>query len=623
MNLTFPSFLTNLDPRIYESQNFRVLDFETTNQEAGSALCQSNRILTWSGFDGRTRSTSGGDFRDSSRELERLFEFIDGGEFLVCQNGKFELQWLYRLGVDPGSLLIWDTMIAENCIAGNRKWELSLVSIADRYGVDHHQDYVHKLMELGVCPSEIPKRLLYESNSRDTNDTYEVFRKQLARASELQLLPVIFTRCLVTGVLADIEKHGMCLDPKRVHDAYVDKVGLIRKIEDQLSSLTGGVNPRSPKQVASYLYDTLGFEELTDHRGEPVRTSTGGRSTGADVIVKLEPVTDQQKAFHSLYTQFSELKVAADTLKKMEECCAKDSGILRARFNQTIARNHRLSSSGLKYKLQLQNVDRSFKRLFKARNEGWVVAAPDAPQLEFRVAGDLTGDPQVLKDVNENFDPHLFTGHIIGRVPIEQVTDDLRSDCKPHTFKPVYGGKSGTPDQRRYYKAFNDKYHVMYRAQRGWCLAALRDKQLRIPSGLVFYWPDIEIYPPKYEGAEPYIKYQSQIFNYPVSSVATADIMQIAMVYVWYMMQGMKGFVINTVHDAVPAEVPPDEADEFWEICKLGFTDYVYEYLEKVYGYLWTVPLGVDAKIGSHWDEGKKYKYKNAETPQLRGKRGA
>jgi DNA polymerase I-like protein with 3'-5' exonuclease and polymerase domains len=620
MNLTFPTFLSNLDPRIYEQQNFRVLDFETTAEEKGSPFCKSNRVLTWSGIDGRTRARSRGDFRGGGKELERLFEFISESDFLVCQNSKFELQWLYRLGVEPGSILTWDCMLAENCIAGNRKWELSLTAIAKRHGIDHSTDLVHKLLESGICPSEMSRSRLLESNSRDTKHTYEVFLKQRDLVSRLGLMPVVFTRCLTTGVLADIEKYGMCLDPKRVHDVYVDQVGQINRVEKDIAGFTGGVNPRSPKQVAEYLYDKLGFEELVDHRGKPTRTATGNRSTAEETIVNLRPNTDAQREFHALFTTFSGLKVAADTLKKMEACCEQDGGILRARFNQTVARNHRLSSSGLKYKLQLQNIDRSFKRLFRPRNEGWVLAAPDAPQLEFRVAGDLTNDPQVLKDVNDNFDPHLFTGHIIGRVPLEEVTDTLRSDCKPHTFKPVYGGKSGTPDQRRYYKAFNEKYEAMYRAQRGWCLAALRDKQLTIPSGLTFYWPDIEIYPPKYEGAEPYIKYQNQIFNYPVSSIATADIMQIVMVYVWYMMRGMRGFVINTVHDAVPAEIPPEEVEDFWEICKLAFTTYVYEYMEKVYGYLWTVPLGVDAKIGTHWDEGKKYKYKNADTPQLRGR---
>lgn len=619
MNLTFPKFLTELNPNIYvSSQNFRVLDFETTNRNKGSALDLSNRILTWSCIDGRTGREYRGDTRDRTGSIRRLFDKIRDCDFLVCQNAKFELQWLYREGVEPGSVLVYDTMLADYCIAGNRKYDLDLGSVCNRFGISHGVDFIHKLMEAGICPSEMPKRRLLESNSRDTKDTYELFLKQRAKVSELGLLPVVFTRCMVTLALADIEQTGMCLDPERVKKEHDEKVGAIRKVEGEISDFTGGINPRSTKQVASFLYDTLGFEELKDHRGEPVRTDGGGRSTGADIIVALKATTDRQREFQSLFERFSSLKVAADTLKKMEECCAKDRGILHAGFNQTIARNHRLTSTGRKYKLQLQNIDRDLKRLFKARNEGWKVFAPDAPQLEFRVAGDLTEDPQVLKDVNENFDPHLFTAHVIGRVPILEVSDTLRADSKPHTFKPVYGGKSGTADQRRYYKAFNEKYNVMYRVQRGWCLDTLRDKQLRIPSGLIFYWPDIEIYPPKYDGAEPYIKYQAQIFNYPISSVATADIMQIAMVYAWYMMRGMKGFIINTVHDAIPAEVPPEETEEFWEICKLAFTNYVYEYLEKVYGYLWTVPLGVDAKVGDHWDEGKKLKYKNSETPALR-----
>ena len=33
-------------------------------------------------------------------------------------------------------------------------------------------------------------------------------------------------------------------------------------------------------------------------------------------------------------------------------------------------------------------------------------------------------------------------------------------DRKPrHTFKPLYGGVSGTEDQKRYYRAFKQKYN--------------------------------------------------------------------------------------------------------------------------------------------------------------------
>src|ERR1700740_102722 len=49
LNLKLPKFLTNLDPSIYESNNYVVLDWETTNLDKGFAGNQGNRIIlgTW------------------------------------------------------------------------------------------------------------------------------------------------------------------------------------------------------------------------------------------------------------------------------------------------------------------------------------------------------------------------------------------------------------------------------------------------------------------------------------------------------------------------------------------------------------------------------------------------
>ena len=33
-----------------------------------------------------------------------------------------------------------------------------------------------------------------------------------------------------------------------------------------------------------------------------------------------------------------------------------------------------------------------------------------------------------------------------------------RQDAKAHTFKPLYGGTTGTEEEKRYYKKFAEKY---------------------------------------------------------------------------------------------------------------------------------------------------------------------
>jgi len=169
---------------------------------------------------------------------------------------------------------------------------------------------------------------------------------------------------------------------------------------------------------------------------------------------------------------------------------------------------------------------------------------------------------------------------------------------------------SGTPDERAYYRFFQEKYNGIYKVQEGWSYNVLRDKRLVTEWGLIFYWPDtkLEVGP---KGGKGYIKNRTAIFNYPVQSFATAEIIPIALVYTWHYFKalGLRGFLVNTVHDSVIAELPPEEEEIFRDICEYTFTDRVYNYLLRVYNVRFTVPLGTETKVGSHWSKGTERKY--------------
>ena len=103
-----------------------------------------------------------------------------------------------------------------------------------------------------------------------------------------------------------------------------------------------------------------------------------------------------------------------------------------------------------------------------------------------------------------------------------------------------------------------------------------------------------------------YITNTPSICNYPVQSYATADIIPIAVTKLWHEMKAreMKSFLVNTIHDSAISELHPDEDEEFKEVSFDAFTNYVYHYLHTVYHDDFTVPLGAEVKIGSHWSEG-------------------
>lgn len=616
-----PSFLTNPDPNIYNSDKWIVFDYETTNLHKGSALEKGNRIVlaTWLLGPGliplcrRSAGTYDGVHFKYGNEYEQqeLGEAICAADFIVAHNAKFELQWLDRSGIDTSKLLVFDTMLGEYVRLGNRRGPKDLDSLLKRYKIGQKNQLVKRLIRSGICPSEIPHKWLTAYGCADTYGTKELFLKQRAELRDAGLLPTLFTRCITTPVLADIEKNGMQLDGERVREEYDVIAGKLEQVNADLADQAGNINFRSSKQLAALLYDKLGFAELLGRGGEPKRTAGGGRCTDAATISMLDAKTEAQRRFSETISLYSNLKYEHDTIGKMLACVEENGGLLQARFNQSVTQTHRLSSSGEKYAIQFQNIKRTFKRLFKARRPEWLVGESDGAQLEFRVAAHLGRDARAGHDIRTEFDVHRFTASVLNRVSEDAVTKAQRQDAKPHTFKPLYGGRSGTKREVEYYAAFRARYPGIYNTQQGWTTSVLRNKKLRTETGLYFYWPDTKL-----DARSGYITNSTSIFNYPVQSLATADIIPIALVYMWHRLRaaGLQAFIVNTIHDSIIAEVHPSSVEGFQELSRTCFTDDVFSYLGRVYRITFSVPLGVETKVGTHWNDGiiEEFKY-NAE----------
>lgn len=602
-----PRFLENPNPQVYRNEAYTTLDVETTNTSFGSALEPRNRLVlsVWStsrlhgsaGRDNRTYHKFAGEF-----ELSELKSCIEDTYFLVCHNAKFELQWLQRAGIDLHKVLVYDTMLAEKVLLGNRPGSLSLSACCARHSITGKHLLGEALVHNGVSSEQVPESILLSYCKQDVEATGRLFLKQLEELTDEQLA-VVYTRCLLTPVLADIERHGIQLDAERVEEEYTKLSSDVHRLDGQLRTITGGINLNSPKQVAQFLYDTLGFAEATDYRGTVLKTDSGARRADKGTISALKARTEHQRQFVKLYSEYSEVESALSKyITKFKECCdnEEDKGILRAQFHQTRTQTHRLSSTGSKYKIQLQNLDREYKRLFCSRKDDWLVGSADGAQLEFRVAAFLGCDRQAYDDIVHNVDVHENTKTILASAGERR----SRTDSKPYTFKPLYGGSSGTKAQQQYYKWFKERYSGIFDTQQGWVYDVLSSKELLTSWGMKFYWPDTK------QERSGYITNTQSIFNYPVQSLATAEIIPIGVVYFWHYIHalGAHMFLVNTVHDSLEVELPPDEISLFQDVATECLTNRVYEYLDTVYHMQFNVPLGCGIKVGSHWGEGSETK---------------
>ena len=609
-----PWFIESPDPSIYLGDNYLVLDFECTNRKHGSPYDPANRLLLacWSVGRGHPDSGQGSGVRrhwGTEFEQSDLLGAIGRADYFIAHFTKFELGWLERCGLDLRHTLPYCTQIGEYVFAGNRKLAggLGLEASCARYGLHGKRSFVAKLIEAGVCPSEIPRQALEEYCANDVVITERLFLRQRERLAELKLLPVTFARNLLTPVLVDIEPRGMCLDPQRVEETYSDYSGRYNKLLSDFQALTGGINPKSGKQMREYLYTKLAFEEVTDHRGTPLRTSGGTKGTpqartDKKVLPLLRAVTKEQKEFKELAIEIAKLKVPVQNLKKMQAIVAKGGVPLTyATLNQTVTGTGRLSSSAQgEGDFQQQNTDRAFKRLFKARQPGWVLIDADAPQLEFRVAAHLGNDEVARKEIVEGADVHALTA---------AVYKCDRQDAKPRTFAPLYGSTSGTAQDKAYQKAFRAKYKAIFEEQTRWTWKVASEKQLRIASGLIFYWPDTEVQ------RSGYIKNTTSIFNYPIQSFATADIIPLSLVLLWHELSSSQAYLVNTTHDSVLIEAPECEVDSLLDCVVECLTVKIYDMLKSLYDVEFSVPLGVGIKVAEYWSEGKEQKH-NGAVPQ-------
>lgn len=649
-------FLANPDPEIYLGGNYVVIDFEidTSHGDFGNALWMDNQMLLASyklgpdhtmGPDHRPRSIWADEYH-----MQELCEVIDEADFVVAHNAKYEAGWFHRLGVDLRTLLLFDTAIGEyvlmgNLAAGDEKMpprKLNLEHCCRRRNYPVKDPVVDMLMKDGINPVHMPRAWLQGRCESDVVSTEKVFLDQRGRLSRTNRLGVLLTRCLLTPVLADVERNGVRLNEERVAEEFVKYEEEFARLSQEMDEFTGGINWRSPKQAAKFIYEELGFEELTrfDFRTKqkiPLRTKAtkrspeGNRRTDNKTLAKLQATTERQRKFLELRKRIGKVDTAlTKSLRFFNGICREMGGVFYAQFNQTATATHRLSSNGLDTKFELyegetkkvqfQNLARVFKRLLRAKREGWYIGEWDGSQLEFRVAIEMSKDKQGIEDILSGHDVHKFTGAWIYHAPkewlndiaghikdsealMDKVTKEQRQNSKAHTFKPTYGGKSGTPREQAYYSAFQARYSGLSATQQGWVYEVLNSphKSLQTVWGLRYYWPYARM------SKSGWCNVTSSVYNYPIQAFATAEIIPIAIVFFWHRLaeRGLTEVIeiVNSVHDSVICEIHPDHVDDFEQLAIDVWFD-VYRYLEQVYGFRFEhVPLGTEVVIGDHWSE--------------------
>jgi len=264
-----------------------------------------------------------------------------------------------------------------------------------------------------------------------------------------------------------------------------------------------------------------------------------------------------------------------------------DNGLLHPKFMQAVTATGRLSSRDPNFQNQPRGNTFPIRKVIQSRFEGGQIIEVDFAQLEFRTAVFLAQDKQGMEDIKNKIDVHRFTADVIGV---------SRQDAKAHTFKPLYGGTTGTDAEKKYYKTFAEKYKGISKWHEELQTQAITYKRIKLPTGREYAFPYAERMP--WGGSS----YGTQIKNYPVQGLATADIVPLACIKIYKLMneQKVKSLLINTVHDSIVADVYPGEEAVMSKIFDEG-TASVIPALDEYYGINFNVPLDTEIKMGYDW----------------------
>ncbi|MBO7367031.1 MAG: DNA polymerase I, partial [Paludibacteraceae bacterium] len=392
-------------------------------------------------------------------------------------------------------------------------------------------------------------------------------------------------------VLADMEANGARIDSEALKSSSVNMTSAMNALEQEIQTLAGfEFNVNSPKQVGEALFERL-------HLSEKAKKTKGGQ------YVTNEEVLEGIKGKHPVVGKILEYRGVKKLLSTYIDALPKlvnpKTGRIHTSFNQAVTATGRLSSSNP----NLQNIPvrdeqgREIRKVF-IPDDGCVFLSADYSQIELRLMAHLSGDENMIEAFQSGKDIHAATAAKIYKVPIEEVTSEMRRRAKTANFGIIYGisafGLAQRLDiSRTEAKELIDGYFATYPHIRDYIQECIdRAKQNGYVETIFHrkrYLADINSSNSIVRGFA-----ERNAVNAPIQGSA-ADLMKIAMIRVYEECKkaGLKSKMILQVHDELNFSVLPDELDTLKKI--------VVDCMQNVAQL--RVPLIVDCGVGANWVE--------------------
>ena len=507
-------------------------------------------------------------------------------------NIKYDLMVLGNYGVELKGRL-FDTMIAHYLLQPELRHSMDyLAEILLKYKTIHIDELIGaKGKNQGSMRDvALEKITIYAAEDADiTLRLRDVLEQQIEEKGLRELFYDV--EMPLVRVLADMECTGVLIDDFALAQSSSVMTAEMQRIERHIKELSGAnINISSPKQVGELLFDVLKISE------KPKKTKSGQYVTDEET---LEALRSKHLVVSEILEYRGVKKLLGTYIDALPKLINRKTGRVHTSFNQTVTATGRLSSSNP----NLQNIpirDEQGKEIRKAfiASEGRVFMSADYSQVELRLMAHLSQDKNMMDAFNADHDIHAATAANIYKVPIEEVTSDMRRKAKTANFGIIYGiSIFGLSERlgvsRAEAKELIDGYFMSFPGVKEYIDSTIenarRDGYVETLLHRRRYLPDINSRNANVRGYA-----ERNAVNAPIQGTA-ADIIKIAMVKIADRLkrEGLKTEMLLQVHDELNFNVPLDEVDRVKELVR-----------EEMEGAIeLSVPLRVDIGVGANWLE--------------------
>ncbi|MDR2130837.1 MAG: DNA polymerase I [Odoribacteraceae bacterium] len=529
---------------------------------------------------------------EMTKELIGFFRpvFEDTGKTLISNNVKSDIIWMRRVGIELRNK-IFDVKIAHYVLQPDASHELERIALemmGYRVDVEKENDSPQLSLAFEEEKDDREKRLV--ERAVITFRLKQLLREELERVGLYALfeeieMPLVF-------VLAEMESEGVSIDQqalKEISDELREKIEKVEKIIYEMVGKEFNIN--SPKQLGEILFDEMNVDAGNK------KTKTGQYSTSEQVLSKLErdhPIVGHildYRGLKKLLTTYAEALPAYvnSTTGKIHTC-----------FNQAEAATGRLSSLNP----NLQNIPirteegRNIRKAFVTGDPDYCFFSADYSQVELRLMAHLSQARELIDAFLNGEDVHAATASKIYRIPLREVTPEMRRRAKTANFGIIYGISAwGLAERlhisRKEGKELIDGYFQLYPGVKSYMEQAVEKarKQGYVETimGRRRYLKDIDSRNAVVRGVA-----ERNAINAPIQGSA-ADIIKKAMICIHRQIKerGMKSRMILQVHDELNFTCHRDEREELSRL--------VTECMENVVHL--SVPLSVSTGHGNNWYE--------------------